>query len=511
VGDPLTFIRAVHFAATLALAGTLVFGAAVAGPALRRTQDEDRTAVRARLLQLAWLGIAIALISSVAWFILLAAQTSERADALSGGTLWTVLQHTTVGHAWLVRLVPAALLAVALWRISPTDSGVSRWVVAAFLAVAYALAALETTQPASHVQPIWPFALRYSDAAFGDPQLREKLLFALWTIAGGAVLAAASVVVGLFMRRLRWWLIATGGGIALAGVIWVAPTLSVLAVEAYPTTFYVSPTGYSAASIVHGAELFTIHCASCHGRQGRGDGPAGRFFRVKPSDLTADHVYGHRDGDLYWWIVNGIGDVMPPSGAALDEDARWNVIDFVRANADAARLRDAPAKVTNVGYRAPDFSAACPDGSMVTRDNLRGRVAHLVIAGTGAVERLAQLAAPATPDLIRGSGQRGHSISARDVVTIAVPSESVPAGIACHTDTADFAAALAIYRGKDAGPSAGTEFLVDRSGALRAMWAPGRRPDWRDAEVLQREIAAIRDNPAAIRPTGSHLHERDRQ
>jgi len=187
------------------------------------------------------------------------------------------------------------------------------------------------------------------------------------------------------------------------------------------------------------------------------------------------------------------------------------VIDFVRANADAARLRDAPAKVTNVGYRAPDFSAACPDGSMVTRDNLRGRVAHLVIAGTGAVERLAQLAAPATPDLIRGSGQRGHSISARDVVTIAVPSESVPAGIACHTDTADFAAALAIYRGKDAGPSAGTEFLVDRSGALRAMWAPGRRPDWRDTEVLQREIAAIRDNPAAIRPTGSHLHERDRQ
>jgi mono/diheme cytochrome c family protein len=342
------------------------------------------------------------------------------------------------------------------------------------------------------VQPIWPFALRYSDAAFGDPQLREKLLFALWTIAGGAVLAAASVVVGLFMRRLRWWLIATGGGIAVVGVIWVAPTLSVLAVEAYPTTFYVSPTGYSAASIVHGAELFTIHCASCHGRQGHGDGPAGRFFRVKPSDLTADHVYGHQDGDLYWWIVNGIGDVMPPSGAALDEDARWNVIDFVRANADAARLRDAPAKVTNVGYRAPDFSAACPDGSIVTRDNLRGRVAHLVIAGTGAVERLA------------------HSISARDVVTIAVPIESVPAGIACHTDTADFAAALAIYRGKDAGPSAGTEFLVDASGALRAMWAPGRRPDWRDAEVLQREIAAIRDNPAAIRPTGSHLHDRQR-
>ena len=32
--DPLTWIRAVHFAATLALAGAVIFGAAIAGPAL---------------------------------------------------------------------------------------------------------------------------------------------------------------------------------------------------------------------------------------------------------------------------------------------------------------------------------------------------------------------------------------------------------------------------------------------------------------------------------------------
>jgi mono/diheme cytochrome c family protein len=490
VVDPLILIRAVHFVATLALAGTLIFGATVAGPTLRRTHNEGGAAVRARLLQLAWLDFAIALISGVAWFILLAAPTSER--VLSGGTLWTVLLHTTIGHAWLVRLVPAALLAAALWRISPPYSGVSPWLVAAFLAVVFALAALGTTQPASHVQPIWPFALRLSDAALADPQLRGKLLLALWAIIGGVLLAALSIVVGLFFRRLRWWLIATGGGLAIAAVILFAPTLSVLMVEAYPTTFYVSPMGYSAASIVRGAELFTTHCASCHGRQGRGDGPAGRFFRVKPSDLTADHVYGHRDGDLYWWIVNGIGDVMPPFGAALDEDARWNAIDFVRANADAARLRDAPAKVTNVGYRAPDFSATCPDGSTATRDDLRGRIAHLVIAG--AAERLAQLAA-----------------RERDVVTILVPIDRDPAVIACHIEDAELVEALTMYRGNDGRPRAGAEFLVDASGALRAMWAPGRRPDWRDAEVLQREIAAIRDNPAAIRPTGSHLHERDRQ
>ena len=179
------------------------------------------------------------------------------------------------------------------------------------------------------------------------------------------------ILIAVTARRSRpwpmpWvaWLIAAGAAIA-AGVVHVAPTLRLVTVEAYPTSFYVSPTRYSASSIVQGADLFATHCASCHGPRGRGDGRAGRFFRVKPSDLTADHVYGHSDGDLYWWITNGIGEVMPPFGVALDEAARWNVIDFVRANADAARLDRAAGKVTNAGYRAPDFSAVCPDGSIV--------------------------------------------------------------------------------------------------------------------------------------------------
>jgi hypothetical protein len=43
---------------------------------------------------------------------------------------------------------------------------------------------------------------------------------------------------------------------------------------------------------------------------------------------------------------------------------------------------------------------------------------------------------------------------------------------------------------------------------LRAAWSPGDKPDWRQAYVLEREIAAIRNTPAATRTTGSHLHGR---
>ena len=675
MGDPLIFIRAIHFAATLTLAGALIFAVAVVGP-IMRPMERGGEALRARLLRIAWWSFAAALISGVAWLVVLAADISERApsEAFFGGIVWTVLLHTTFGHDWLARLVLAALLAAALSWISPKHLDLRRWAIAALLASAFAAAAvhsghaaatggwlgtfhraadglhliaasawlggllplallltaarreeislalareatlrfstlglisvgvliatgsvngwiltgsvpaligtdygrlllakvalflamvaiaainrlrltprlaltapspcrgeallhersangapaaarmalralarnsvieatlglailvivgaLGTTPPGLHVlQPTWPFAVRYSDAAFGDAELRGRLALAIWAIGGGLLCGALLILIGAKARRahprLTPWLITAGTAAAIACVAHFAPTLTLVTVEAYPTSFYIAPTGYSASSIVRGAKLFATHCASCHGREGRGDGPAGRFLRVKPSDLTADHVYGHTDGDLYWWITNGIREVMPPFAVALDEEARWNVIDFVRANADAARLGRAGGKVTNAGYRAPDFSAVCPDGSTVSRDRLHGRVGHLILAGRGSTERVAQLVA--------------HD---RDVVTIVTPVADVATGTACRADDVELATALAMFGGKDVGRSDGVEFLVDPAGMLRAAWSPGGKPDWREADVLEREIAAIRNTPAATRTTGSHLHGR---
>jgi mono/diheme cytochrome c family protein len=364
------------------------------------------------------------------------------------------------------------------------------------LAILVIVGALGTTPPGLHVlQPTWPFAVRYSDAAFGDAELHARIALAMWAIGGGLLCGALLTLIGAKVRRaqprLTPWLIAAGAAVAIACVAHFAPTLTLATVEAYPTSFYIAPTGYSASSIVQGAKLFATHCASCHGREGRGDGPAGRFLRVKPSDLTADHVYGHTDGDLYWWITNGIREVMPPFALALDEEARWNVIDFVRANADAARLGRAGGKVTNAGYRAPDFSATCPDGSTVSRDRLRGRVVHLVVAGRGSTARVAQLVA--------------HD---RGVVTIVIPLADVASGTACRADDVELATVLAMFGSKDVGRSDGLEFLVDPAGMLRAAWSAGGKPDWCGADVLEREIAAIRHTPAATRTTGSHLHGR---
>lgn len=39
--------------------------------------------------------------------------------------------------------------------------------------------------------------------------------------------------------------------------------------------------------VVAGAELYRMYCATCHGVDGRGDGPAAEAMKRRPSDLTA--------------------------------------------------------------------------------------------------------------------------------------------------------------------------------------------------------------------------------
>lgn len=65
-------------------------------------------------------------------------------------------------------------------------------------------------------------------------------------------------------------------------VWWVA--VGGLAVVAGQTTG--KPTPPLAIQSLDGRDLFEFYCASCHGRQGRGDGPVGASLKVPPPDLT---------------------------------------------------------------------------------------------------------------------------------------------------------------------------------------------------------------------------------
>lgn len=85
------------------------------------------------------------------------------------------------------------------------------------------------------------------------------------------------------------------------------------------------------ASITRGAELFSIHCAQCHGPAADGNGPVAVFLiKYKPANLTSDVVQSKSDGSFFLAISNGIDGRMPALNENLTVSERWDVVNFLR-------------------------------------------------------------------------------------------------------------------------------------------------------------------------------------
>lgn len=112
---PLIATRAIHFAATATVTGTLVFGAIVANPALRSEQAVQKS-FRPQTRRVAWIGLAITAMSGGIWLLLQAASMSGLPfrEAATVGVLATVLNETQFGLVSEVRAGLAIILAGCL-------------------------------------------------------------------------------------------------------------------------------------------------------------------------------------------------------------------------------------------------------------------------------------------------------------------------------------------------------------------------------------------------------------
>ena len=146
--DPLIYVRAVHYAATITVAGVVFFVVFIAEPAFRNAGDNKRllAAVEPPLAWLAWIGLTLAAASGAAWFILVAASMGERpaAEVFSEGFLWVVLLQTEFGHAWLMRAILAGLLAAvfAATLVSKRKRPMAIWLNIVAVAMAAGLVGL---------------------------------------------------------------------------------------------------------------------------------------------------------------------------------------------------------------------------------------------------------------------------------------------------------------------------------------------------------------------------------
>ncbi|MCB2160699.1 cytochrome c [bacterium] len=93
-----------------------------------------------------------------------------------------------------------------------------------------------------------------------------------------------------------------------------------------------NPIPPDANSLERGASLYAINCASCHGDGGMGDGPAASALDPAPVPV-AHSSQMMADDYLFWRISEGgasFGTSMP-AWDALDEEARWDMINYIRA------------------------------------------------------------------------------------------------------------------------------------------------------------------------------------
>lgn len=95
----------------------------------------------------------------------------------------------------------------------------------------------------------------------------------------------------------------------------------------------------NADHVAQGKTLFTKTCASCHGAEGQGNGPASKGLSdvwkqpIKPADLSRPHLKsGNKPSDLFRTIATGL-DGTPMVGFLdpLTPDEIWDLVSYVES------------------------------------------------------------------------------------------------------------------------------------------------------------------------------------
>jgi putative copper resistance protein D len=355
--------------------------------------------------------------------------------------------------------------------------------------------ALGTLPPGLHSEPGWPFPFRFE---IGTLTAGSQILLAI--LAAAVAVCGIAAVVGAPAGRCRRMAAPAAGLVLCLGFGWMLlrPAIE----RAYPTSFYAPAKPYDAASVARGAAAYAANCAICHGATGHGDGPAVVTLPVRPADLTAPHIFTHTQGDQFWWVSHGTEDgVMPGFAGVMSVNARWDVINFIRARAAAVLAREiGPQVTTSTALQVPDFVFEQRDKQRTLDAVLaHGPVLLVLFAPPVPVARLVELAA---------ARQRlaaiGLDVLAVDITPSAdsrAESEAPPFLVEVSTDVTS---TLALYGPpEDRGE---TELLLDRARNVRARWTRGGRGGLPDANTLAADAERVAGLAIAPQSHVGHAH-----
>jgi copper resistance protein D len=376
--------------------------------------------------------------------------------------------------------------------------------------------------PPEHENIFWPLPFRFSLAAtWPVPWVPTQAIGGAVLILAGLAIAAfrfvPSIKPGWFRLGANACLI-TGITAALAGSALAFPAISV---KAYPDTYLTTDIPFTATSITAGLKHYEDNCTACHGVSGHGDGPlaASMPVNLKPADLSAPHTALHTAGDIYWWISHGFeGSSMPAFADVLKPEERWDLINFLGAFAVGYQARTIEPKIFPGQFwlGPPDFQVTDETGATKLLSDYQRKSAFLVVLFSCSEGGVGQERAR-FEQLLSAREQLG-GLGAKIVLVapgkICEPLRDLAKGkilVADH-DIEDVVATYGLYtrsfhnRKMDVirVPKLHAEFLIDRSGYIRARWLPDEDDSWSDLDYVLSQLRLLSLEPLHPPPPDIH-------
>lgn len=404
-------------------------------------------------------------------------------------------------------------------QIAKVTLHLKKWVKIEFafaLGLVLVATALANTLPAKHtVIENWPFDFRFSiDATWDEPGVQGKLWF------GAALLTAALITIGVSIKK-NWHRqnsIMVTGTLIIAALTVILPPL---AIDAYPTTYQKPLVPFDAISVSSGANLFSEHCANCHGHQGKGNGALAETLSSPPTDLlTEPHTAKHTVGNFFHWISHGIpGTDMPGFDALISEEARWDIVNYLHALSRGfdARLLGSMILPETPAIAAPVFSyfAHNNSGGNIKDFRFQKNVLLVLFTWPQSQQRLNQLIT-AYQDIGTVSNTQILAVPMNEAdaqkftkATADIPFPVVTDGWQEIRNT------YLLYRrvrtvpdlsGKGMTPGH-MEFLIDRFGYMRARWVNQFEGfGWLNVTVLTQQTGMLNQESEIMPPPGDHAH-----
>jgi mono/diheme cytochrome c family protein len=90
-----------------------------------------------------------------------------------------------------------------------------------------------------------------------------------------------------------------------------------------------NPVKADQESLKTGAMLYRKYCASCHGKEGKGDGVKARMLKTFSGDFSKASYQEQTDGEMFYKTEVG-RDEMPGYENKLSDKDMWHIVNYMR-------------------------------------------------------------------------------------------------------------------------------------------------------------------------------------